>query len=162
MQRDLVHSLSFILNMKLIILFTCSILVINYVWADLSQDLDKEVDNLHDVVMKLEADQKEVAEIQTAVAFFQDVGQSFQNFGTRIKNFFKIKSDKPTPRPLDHVPAAIQGVIAGKEEHQDPVERVIIESTFIELMHKKKKETKASKNAESDNWLWSLLAKSLE
>lgn len=113
--------------------------------------------------MKVKADQKEAAEIQTAVAFFQDVGQSFRNFGTRIKNFFKIKPDKPTPRPLDHVPAAIQEV-ADKEEHQDSFERAIIESTFIdhELMHNKKKETKASKNAHTVDWLWSLLAKALE
>lgn len=53
----------------------------------------------------LEQDKQQLAEIESE---FQSVKQAFQDFGTRIKNFFSPKSNHPTPRPRDHIPAVVQ------------------------------------------------------
>ncbi len=62
----------------------------------LAEQLNKQI---------LEQDKQELAEIENQ---YQTVKQTFLTFGTRIKNFFRPKSDRPTPRPRDHIPAVIQ------------------------------------------------------
>ena len=122
------------------------ILVVCLVSTVSSESLDKA--NTHKSL-----DKQERAEIEGAVAFFQEVGQSIKNFGTRIKNFFTHKSNRPIPRPIDHTPVMAQ-------EQQDSegatLKQAVIESTFLELIRKKKQE---SREKEESSWLWWLLAK---
>ncbi len=54
----------------------------------------------------LQKSKQELAEIESAFYRIKEVFS--QDFGTRIKNFFSPKSNRPIPRPRDHIPAVVQ------------------------------------------------------
>ncbi len=88
---------------------------------------------------------QELAEIESA---FEDIGQSFRDFGTKVKNFFTPKSDRPTPRPMDHIPAVIQ-------EQQEPglLEEAVVKAAL---------DSEVQDQSEDASWFWRLLAKALQ
>ncbi len=94
----------------------------------------------------VENESQELAEIESA---FEDIGQSFRNFGTKVKNFFTPKSDRPTPRPMDHIPAMIQ-------EQQEPglLEEAVVKAALDSEV--------VQDQSEDAVWFWRLLAKALQ
>ncbi len=72
---------------------------------------------------------------QASYALAQDSAQNLIDFGTRLKNFFKPKSDRPVPRPIDHKPAAVQErerkIV---NELTDSLENAVLQNWLLKLM----------------------------
>ncbi len=92
---------------------------------------------------------QELAEIESAL---EDIGQSFRDFGTKVKNFFTPKSDRPTPRPMDHIPAVFQ-------EQQEPgllLEEAVVKAALDSVVQEQ------SEDVANYSWFRRLLAKALQ
>lgn len=96
-------------RLKLLVLIACSLSVISTVLTEHYKHQSTRTELFRDVIAKLLGTDREMAKVQKASPFNQDrsIRKSFLNFGTHIKNFFKIKSDRPTPRPRDHIPVVV-------------------------------------------------------